>query len=103
MEINDFDKLVKEQMSKMEVAPSSGIKKALAFKMFFTNLILFHKIKLVAVLLLISSGVYLGVNYSENGASSFSEGNNELVKEEVDVNNSSIQNNNLADYSVKNK
>jgi hypothetical protein len=103
MEINDFDKLVKEQMSKMEVAPSSGIKKALAFKMFFTNLILFHKIKLVAVLFLISSGVYLGINYLENGASSFSEGNTEVVDKEVDVNNSSIQNNNLADYSGKNK
>jgi len=101
MEINDFDKLVKEQMSKMEVVPSTGIKKALAFKMFFNNLFLFHKIKLVAALFLISSGVYLGVNYSENGASSFSEGKNEVVKE-VDVNNSSIQNNNLADYSVKN-
>ena len=73
MEINDFDKLVKEQMSKMEVVPSTGVKKALAFKMFFNNLILFHKIKLVAALFLISSGVYLGVNYSENGASSFSE------------------------------
>jgi len=101
MEINDFDKLVKEQMSKMEVVPSTGIKKALAFKMFFNNLILFHKIKLVAALFLISSGVYFALNYSENGAPSFSEGNNEVVKEEVDVNNSSIQNNNLADYSVK--
>ena len=30
----------------------------------------------------LASGVYLGVNYSENGASSFSEGNNEVVKEE---------------------
>ena len=111
MEINDFDKLVKEQMSKMEVVPSTGVKKALAFKMFFNNLIFFHKIKLVAALFLISSGVYFGVNYSENGASSFSEGNNELVdnaavnnaavNKEVDS-NSSIQNNNLADYSVKN-
>ena len=103
MEINDFDKLVKEQMSKMEVVPSTGIKKAIAFKMFFNNLLLFHKIKLVAALFLISGGVYLGVNYSENGASSFSEGNTEVVNKEVDVNNSSIQNNNLADYSVKNE
>ena len=101
MEINDFDKLVKEQMSKMEVVPSNDIKKALAFKMFFNNLILFHKIKLVAAILLISFGVYIGVNYSENGESLFSEANNEVVKEGVDINNSSIQNNNLADYSVK--
>ena len=108
MEINDFDKLVKEQMSKMEVVPSSGIKKALAFKMFFNNILLFHKIKLIAVLFLISSGVYFGVNYSENGASSSSEGNHEIVdnaavNKEVDSDNSSIQNNNLADYSEKNE
>jgi hypothetical protein len=101
MEINDFDKLVKEQMSKMEVVPSKGIKKALVFKMFFNNLFLFHKVKLVAALFLISSGVYLGVTYSESEANSFSEGKNELVTEEVDVNKSAVQNNNLADYSVK--
>lgn len=108
MEINDFDKLVKEQMSKMEVVPSSGMKKALAFKMFFNNILLFHKIKLVAVLFLISSGVYVGVNYSENGVSSFSEGNNKIVdnaavNKEVDSDNSSVQNNNLANYSEKNE
>ena len=102
-------------MSKMEVVPSSETKKTLAFKMFFNNLLLFHKIKLVAALFIISSGVYLGVNYSENGTSLFSEANSEatletnmkvnkeVFKKEVDVNNSPIQNNNLADYSVKHK
>ena len=101
MEINDFDKLVKEQMSKMEVVPSKGTKKVLVFKMFFNNLFLFHKVKLVAALFLISSGGYLGVIYSENETSSFSEGNDELITEEVNVNKSAIQNNNLADYSIK--
>ncbi len=115
MEINDFDKLVKEQMSKMEVTPHTGIKKALAFKMFFNNLILFHKIKLVAAIFFISSGVYLGVNYSENGASLLAEANTKSntkafkkgakkkeVKKEVHFNNSSIQNNNLAKKKKKN-
>jgi len=101
MEVNDFDKLVKEQMSKMEVVPSKGTKKALVFKMFFNNLFLFHKVKLVAAFFLISSGVYLGVIHSEGETSSFSEGNNELITEEVNVNKSAFQNNNLADYSIK--
>ena len=101
MEVNDFDKLVKEQMSKMEVVPSKGTKKALVFKMFFNNLFLFHKVKLVAALFLISSGVYLGVIYSESETSSFSEVNKELITEEVNVNKSVVQNNNSADYSIK--
>ncbi|MDC0338639.1 hypothetical protein OAN33_03770 [Flavobacteriales bacterium] len=115
MEVNDFDKLVKEQMSKMEVFPSKGTKKALVFKMFFNNLFLFHKVKLVAAFFLISGGVYLGVNYSENGESLFAEANSKInkeafkkevnkeeVKKEADVNDRAIQNNNLADYSGKN-
>lgn len=101
MEINDFDKLVKEQMSKMEVVPSKGAKKALVFKMFFNNLFLFHKVKLVAALFLVSSGVYLGVTYSESELSSFSKVNNELAAEDIFVNESAIQINNSADYLVK--
>ena len=101
MEINDFDKLVKEQMSKMEVVPSKAAKKALVFKMFFNNLFLFHKVILVVALFLSSSGVYVGVTYSEGELASFSEVNNELVAEEIVVNKSAIQNNNLTDYSVK--
>lgn len=103
MQINDFDKLVKEQMSKMEFVPSSETKKAIAFRMFFNNLLLFHKIKLVAALFFISGGVYLGFNYSENGVSSLSEGNAEPLSIKVDVINSSLQNNNLADYTGENE
>jgi len=100
MEINDFDKLVKEQMSKMEVAPSTGIKKAIAFKVFFNNLLLFHKVKLVALLLLMSGGVYIGVNYTGNESALASE-ENTAESEMVDSENSLVVNEDLIDNSIK--
>lgn len=92
MEINDFDKLVKEHLESMEIAPSSGLKKGLAFKMFFKNLLLFHKVKLLLVLFVATSGAYVGMNYfgadkeSLNGETQFVKGVQENANELEEVN-----------------
>jgi len=100
MEINEFDKIVKEQMSKMEVVPSTGIKKALAFKMFFNNLLLFHKVKLVAALFLVSSGVYIGINYTGDENASVSEGSITEINESDKTDNNLNKTKNLAIQSA---
>ena len=69
MEINDFDKIVKEQMEKMEISPSESSRKALAFKLFFANLIVFHKWKLYTGFFVLVGGIYVSslfINPEEN-------------------------------------
>lgn len=55
-----FDRMIKDNLSGMEMAPSSGLKKALGWKLFFQNMLVFHKIKLIIALALSASvGSYL--------------------------------------------
>ena len=80
MELNDFDSFVKEQMHGLEVAPSSGVKKALFGKMFFRNLVLFHKTKLIVGACLLGTGsvaTYMALNADQGeGQAKIAELNN---------------------------
>ncbi|CAG5083234.1 hypothetical protein [Parvicella tangerina] len=51
-----FDRMIKENLQDMQVAPSAGLKKVLGWKLFFQNLVVFHKIKVAIGLLLVSTG-----------------------------------------------
>ncbi len=64
MDNKNFDNIVKEQLENLQVAPSEGVKKALAGAMFYRNLWFFHKVKLIAAVLVVSGGTYLGLTYS---------------------------------------
>lgn len=56
-----FDRMIKENLQEMQVTPSAGLKKALGWKLFFQNLLVFHKVKLIVGALLItgSSALYI--------------------------------------------
>lgn len=54
-----FDRMIKENLQEMQVAPSAGVKKALGWKLFFQNLLVFHKIKLAIGALIISGSSVL--------------------------------------------
>ncbi|MCB9187769.1 MAG: hypothetical protein H6599_00665 [Flavobacteriales bacterium] len=64
-----FDRMIKENLQEMQVAPSAGMKKVLGWKLFFQNLIVFHKVKVIAGLLFVTSGstFYFVSNSSEVG------------------------------------
>ncbi len=46
-----FDSIIREQLAQQAVTPSPGVKKVLTKKLFFQNLWIFHKIKLVFTLI----------------------------------------------------
>lgn len=58
-----FDRMIKENLQEMQVAPSAGVKKALGWKLFFQNLLVFHKIKLALGVLAITgtSALYIAL------------------------------------------
>lgn len=75
---NEFDDIVRKHMNDLKVAPSSELKRALAFKLFFRNIVVFHKVKMIAAIALITTGTIIAVNYS-------SKEGNEMAENEVNV------------------
>lgn len=65
-----FDRMIKENLQEMQVAPSAGLKKVLVWKLFFQNLLVFHKAKLIVGALLISgsTALYFTTNMGSNEA-----------------------------------
>ncbi len=65
-----FDRMIKDNLQEMQVAPSAGVKKMLGWKLFFQNLIVFHKVKVAVGLLLVSgaSTYYFVSETSEDGS-----------------------------------
>lgn len=54
-----FDRMIKDNLNELEVVPSAGMKKALGWKLFFQNMLVFHKLKLGLGLLFIGgSSIY---------------------------------------------
>lgn len=50
-----FDRMIKDNLQEMQVVPSAGVKKVLGWKLFFQNIMVFHKAKVAAGLLLATS------------------------------------------------
>ncbi|MCB9196471.1 MAG: hypothetical protein H6600_02825 [Flavobacteriales bacterium] len=62
-----FDRMIKDNLNGIEVTPSAGVKKALAWKLFFQNMLVFHKIKLMVGLAFIAtSGLVIGYSIPES-------------------------------------
>jgi len=77
---NEFDDFVKKHMKDLEVAPSSEVKRALGFALFFRNLLNFHKVKMIAALALISVGSFIAVNYSSEGELDINKETSQLIE-----------------------
>ena len=58
-----FDRMIKEGLSKAQVTPSAGLKKTMGRKLFFQNLMVFHKVKVVVAALLIGTTGVLSYTY----------------------------------------
>lgn len=73
-----FDKIIHDNLAKNQVVPSSKMHKSFGKRLFFQNLVVFHKFKILAALLMLSSVSYFTYSYL-NGK---------------DVNSDLVQNNN---------
>ncbi len=58
-----FDKIIHDNLAKNQVVPSSQLHKSFGKRLFFQNLVVFHKLKILAALLLISSASYITYSY----------------------------------------
>lgn len=58
-----FDRMMKENLNKVHVSPTQGLKKSIGRKLFFQNILNFHKLKLVVATLLIGAAGVMSYSY----------------------------------------
>ena len=56
MDSREFDDLIKDSLNSFSQLPDKGIEKAVFGKVFFQNIWVFHKLKLMSSILLICGG-----------------------------------------------
>jgi hypothetical protein len=62
-----FDRMIKENLQEVQVAPSAGVKKVLVWKLFFQNMLVFHKVKVALGLLFVSTASTVYFVETSNG------------------------------------
>ncbi len=65
-----FDRIMKENLNKVQVTPSAGLKKSIGRKLFFQNLMTFHKVKVIIAALLIGTSGVAGYTYLNSNGNS---------------------------------
>lgn len=73
-----FDRMMKDSLNRVNVTPSQGLKKSLGKKLFFQNLLTFHKFKVVIAALFLATTGVLSYGYYSTGVS-----NNKLMDLQV--------------------
>ena len=89
MDSREFDDLIKNSLESFSQLPKKEVKKAVFGKLFYQNLWVFHKIKLIASILVVGGGSVLAYDYLADGKESdlnqiiVKENQNELILDDL--------------------
>ena len=104
MDSREFDDLIKDSLDGFSQLPEQGVKKAIFGKLFYQNLWVFHKMKLMASIVMIGGSAFFINSYLDDSSlakpiqTNSSEENNEIfVKNTIDTDNDFIETDNSVD------